>query len=428
MSGSPFSAPSSEEHVPTILLAGGIDHATLIRSLEHEGHRVEIAPPGSDVVERAIAVSAALVILDLSAGDAEGLDWCRKLKGDRQARLIPVIALAPQATWDQRMAAVRAGADAVFAQSIEIDRLLHKVDELVGAGFDPESPLVLAIDADRESLDRLSALLQQAGFRVLACREPEAIFSSLGTSIPDVVVVGPRCGGMAGLDLYAALKRQDGLHHVPAFFLPESPNSAERLVALRLGIDDYVSHADPNELVTRISTRVNRTRFFKKVANRDALTGVLNYRAFMDRLHQETERASRYNLPFTLVLLDMDGFKQLNDRLGHLAGNRALQELVVFLRRRVRKSDLIARVGGDEFAVLMIEASKDAIGPKWETIRRAFCATPVQLRTDGEPAHLGFSFGMASWPQDGNALELLIASADSELYRQKERIKAQFAV
>jgi diguanylate cyclase (GGDEF)-like protein len=195
-----------------------------------------------------------------------------------------------------------------------------------------------------------------------------------------------------------------------------------------LGIDEYVSHADPNELVTRISTRVNRTRFFKKVANRDALTGVLNYRAFMDRLHQETERASRYNLPFTLVLLDMDGFKQLNDRLGHLAGNRALQELVVFLRRRVRKSDLIARVGGDEFAVLMIEASKDAIGPKWETLRRAFCATPVQLRTDGETAHLGFSFGMASWPQDGNALELLIASADSELYRQKERIKAQFAV
>ena len=178
MSGSPFSAPSSEEQVPTILLAGGIDHATLIRSLEHEGHCVEIAPPGSDVVERAIAVSAALVILDLSGGDAEGLDWCRKLKGDHQARLIPVIALAPQATWDQRMAAVRAGADAVFAQSIEIDRLLHKVDELVGAGFDPESPLVLALtpienlstDCRPSSSRRDSASSRAANRRQSSCR------------------------------------------------------------------------------------------------------------------------------------------------------------------------------------------------------------------------------------------------------------------
>jgi diguanylate cyclase (GGDEF)-like protein len=423
MSGSPFSAPPAEEQVPTIVFVGGIDQSTFIRALEHEGYRVDIAPPGADVVQRALEVSAALVILDLSADDTEGLEWCRKLKRDQQAHVIPVIALVRQATWEARMAAAQAGPDAVFAQSIEIDRVLHKIDELVGGGFEPEAPLVLAIDADQGFLDRLSAVLQQRGFRLLACREPEAIFRSLGTSIPDVVVVGAQCEGMTGLDLYAALKCQDGLHHVPAFFVPESPNPAERLVALRLGIDDYVSRADLNELVTRIATRVNRTRFFKKVANRDALTGVLNYRAFMDRMHHEIERASRYDLPFTLVLLDMDGFKQLNDRFGHLAGNRALQELVVFLRRQVRKSDLIARVGGDEFAVLMIEASKDAIGMKWETIRRAFCATPFQLRNDGEPAQLGFSFGMASWPQDGDALELLIASADSALYRQKERMK-----
>ncbi|MBI3608765.1 MAG: diguanylate cyclase [Nitrospirae bacterium] len=423
MPGSQFSAPPAEEKVPTIVFVGGIDQSTFIRALEHEGYRVDTAPPGADVVKGAVEASASLVILDVSPGNGESLEWCRRLKRDQQAHVIPVIALVRQATWEARMAAAQAGADAVFAQTIEIDRMLHKIDELIGGGFEAETPLVLAVDADQGFLDRLSAVLQQTGFRVLACREPEAIFPSLGTSIPDVVVVGAQCKGMTGLDLYAALKRQDGLHHVPAFFVPESPNPAERLVALGLGIDDYVSRADPNELATRIATRVNRTRFFKKVANRDALTGVLNYRAFMDRMHHEIGRASRYDLPFTLVLLDMDGFKQLNDRFGHLAGNRALQELVVFLRRRVRRSDLIARVGGDEFAVLMIEASKDAIGPKWETLRRAFCETPFQLRNDGDPAQLGFSFGMASWPQDGDALELLIASADSELYRQKERLK-----
>jgi diguanylate cyclase (GGDEF)-like protein len=119
--------------------------------------------------------------------------------------------------------------------------------------------------------------------------------------------------------------------------------------------------------------------------------------------------------------LDLDRFKQLNDRFGHLAGNRALQELVFFLRRKVRKTDLIARVGGDEFAVLMIQAPMNAVGPKWAGLWEMFRTTPLPLSKDGNSTHLEFSFGMASWPQDGEAVEDLFAKADTNLYRFKAR-------
>jgi diguanylate cyclase (GGDEF)-like protein len=259
---------------------------------------------------------------------------------------------------------------------------------------------------------------------VLTCEDPAELFAGLGATIPDALVIDSRFGAPSGLDVYEALRRQDGLHHVPAVYLADEENAAERTVALRLGIDDYIQRADRHEIVRRVLGRVSRGRFFKHIANRDPLTGVLNYRAFIDRLTHELARASRYESPCTLVLLDVDRFKQLNDHFGHLAGNRALQELVFFLRRRVRKSDLIARLGGDEFAVLMIQAPKDAVTPKWETLWGLFRATPLPLTMDGQYGNVGFSFGMASWPQDGNGIEALIARADSELYRFKARARA----
>jgi diguanylate cyclase (GGDEF)-like protein len=97
---------------------------------------------------------------------------------------------------------------------------------------------------------------------------------------------------------------------------------------------------------------------------------------------------------------------------------------VFFLRRRVRRSDLIARLGGDEFAVLMIQAPKGAVATKWQHLSEGFRATPLPLAVGETPAYVGFSFGMASWPQDGDGIETLIARADTDLYRFKARARS----
>lgn len=411
---------------PTIVLVSrNADRSALTRALEHEGYCVEHAPPHESLVGRVVETGASLVIVDADGGGREGALWCSLLRRDSRSHLIPVIVLVHDTRWTDRAAALDAGADAVFSYSPDHNCLLHAVDELLGASSETDPPVVLALGDDRVELDDLAEALQQAGVHTLICLDPTETFTTLGTTMPDALVIGPRCGGISGLDLYGALKRQDGLHHPPALFISEQCTPAERLVALRLGFDDYLDRSDRHEVVSRVLARVSRNRFYKHIANRDPLTGALNYRAFMDRLTHELERAARYESPFTLILLDVDRFKQLNDRFGHLAGNRALQELVFFLRRRVRRSDLIARVGGDEFAVLMIEAPKEAVAPKWEGLSQTFRSTPIPLAKDDHPTYVGFSFGMASWPQDGDAVESLIARADSDLYRFKARVHGQ---
>ncbi len=418
------SAPSSSPNAfaPTILVVGETSgRAELTRALEHEGYRVEHAPTGHTLAARVLETSASLVILDDGAEGRTAAAWCADLRQEPGLHVIPVIVLVHQTNWDHRSAALEAGADAVFSVSPDHNRLLHTIDELIGGVVEGDAPAVLALGDDRRALDDISEELLRAGVQTLTCLDPREIFSTLGSTIPDALVIGSRCGQVSGLDLYFSLKRQEGLHHSPALFVTDNGSDAERLVALRLGFDDYITRSDRHELVRRVLARVSRTRFYKHIANRDPLTGVLNYRAFIDRLTHELERAARYDLPFTLVLLDLDRFKQLNDRFGHLAGNRALQELVFFLRRKVRKSDLIARVGGDEFAVLMVQAPKIAVSPKWEGLWEMFRATPLPVSKDGNPTHLEFSFGMASWPQDGEAVEDLIAKADTDLYRFKAR-------
>ncbi|MFZ5875948.1 MAG: diguanylate cyclase [Nitrospirota bacterium] len=419
------SVPSPTVYAPTVLIAGRpADRSALTRALEHEGYRVEHAAPGPDVATRVVETGAALVILDGGGNGDDGAAWCAALRRDSRSHLVPVIVLVRHTRWPERTAALQAGADAVFSYADDHTRLLHAVEELLGAAFENEPPTVLAVGDDRPALDQVSELLRRAGVHVLTCPNHDDVFTVLGATIPDALIIGSRCGALSGLDVYAALKRQDGLHHASALYVSDEDNPAERTVALRLGFDDYLTGADRHEIVRRVLARVSRGRFFKHIANRDPLTGVLNYRAFIDRLTNELERAARHDLPFTLILLDVDRFKQLNDRFGHLAGNRALQELVFFLRRRVRKTDLIARVGGDEFAVLMIQAPKEAVAPKWDGLWQRFRDTALPLAADGQPAHVGFSFGMASWPHDGDGIEALIAQADTDLYRFKARSRS----
>lgn len=426
MSSHPPIPSSGNAFAPTILVVGeSPDRPALVRALEHEGYRVEHAAADEPLVSRVVETAASLVILDDGGGGRTAAAWCADLRRDPALPVIPVIVLVHETNWDNRSAALDAGADAVFSASPDHNRLLHRIEELIGVATESDAPAVLALGDDRRALNDIADALQHVGVRTLTCMDPREIFSTLGSTIPDALVIGARCGQVNGLDLYFALKRQDGLDHSPALFVTDNGSDAERLVALRLGFDDYITRSDRHELARRVLTRVTRTRFFKHIANRDPLTGVLNHRAFVDRLGHELERAARYDFPFTLVLLDLDRFKQLNDRFGHLAGNRALQELVFFLRRKVRKSDLIARVGGDEFAVLMIQASKDAMLPKWEGLWEMFRATPLPVSKDGDSTYLEFSFGMASWPEDGEAVEELIARADTNLYRFKARPHAR---
>jgi len=153
-------------------------------------------------------------------------------------------------------------------------------------------------------------------------------------------------------------------------------------------------------------------------ARHDALTGLANYREFMDRLEQEVCRAHRGHDFFTLLLLDLDELKRINDLYGHLTGNRALKRLSVAMRQHCRSTDLAARYGGDEFAVILIDSDR---GMAEHVARRI----ETRLRTDQERPALTASMGIGVYPDDGRSAAELIEAADRRLYRQKKKPNSQ---
>jgi diguanylate cyclase (GGDEF)-like protein/PAS domain S-box-containing protein len=147
-------------------------------------------------------------------------------------------------------------------------------------------------------------------------------------------------------------------------------------------------------------------------ASHDALTGLANYREFMDTLEREARRADRSQRSFALLLLDLDELKHINDRLGHLAGNRALQRLAAVMKQHCRSTDLAARYGGDEFCLLLIDADPGMAEHIADRIQR--CVGSEQ----GEP-HLSVSIGTSVYPDDGRTSQELLEAADQQLYRRK---------
>jgi diguanylate cyclase (GGDEF)-like protein len=162
---------------------------------------------------------------------------------------------------------------------------------------------------------------------------------------------------------------------------------------------------------------LDNARLFDQVrhmAVSDPLTGLANYRRLLDALNGEVQRSRRTRRSFSLLLFDLDGLKAINDRYGHLVGSRAICRLADVLRVNCRNLDTPARYGGDEFAVVLPEASAEAA----QQVAQRICD---RLAHDGEAPHLTVSFGAAVYPRDGDTAEKLFVAADRGLYKMKGR-------
>ena len=162
---------------------------------------------------------------------------------------------------------------------------------------------------------------------------------------------------------------------------------------------------------------IDQARLFDQVrtmAVSDSLTGLANYRRLIAVIESELDRSRRTKRPFSVVLLDMDGLKTINDRYGHLVGSRSLVRLGKILRSHSRAIDTAARYGGDEFALVLPEAPKDIATRVASRIRERLAAEP-------EEPELSVSAGIAAYPEDGDTPEKLLGAADRMLYRMKHR-------
>ena len=157
----------------------------------------------------------------------------------------------------------------------------------------------------------------------------------------------------------------------------------------------------------------------KQVSDTDDLTGLYNMRAFSSMLQRAFQQSVRHGHPLSMIMVDSDNLKNVNDSLGHEAGNRLLQHLVRCVRDELRGSDVMARFGGDEFVILLPETNRRGAHELAERIRKSVESSRFDAR--GNDFNITISLGIASYPDDGGNLEVILDKADKAMYRAKKQ-------
>lgn len=430
-----------------------------------QGFEVEEAPEATTAAERALASPPDVVVTDLWMPGISGVQLCRLLRAEPATAAVPVILLTASADRRTRFWARCAGATAYVSKTelAELTRLLH---ELARDREARPSPVPRASTHAPRVQERLSSLLDAALYqatvagevRALAqhAEDPERLFGELARIASDVLSyrwlalrgpvaparlhASPEGTPTAEQEARAALELGEAGEIVTLAndrALTSPPSDARprvlpvRLGALELGAialspggrgvsrdDDEVLRLIAAELggALRMAALVHDTR---RLAATDPLTGLMNRRAFLEAFEREHSRAVRHALPMTLVMVDVDHFKRVNDTHGHDAGDAVLRAVAASLARGARKSDLVARWGGEEFVLFLPQTGEAGARVASERLRRAIAelrpATP-----SGASVPVTASFGLASATVPTPADELS-SRADRALYVAKER-------
>jgi diguanylate cyclase (GGDEF)-like protein len=410
-------APRREADAPRVALVavspatGRALHAALA-GLGYEVH--EFCDIGA-FASAGTELDAAAMVVQLGAGARAVAELARLRCALQQPT--PILVLGAQAGFGDYLASVRAAADGYFPQPLDLPRLEARLRTLIER--ERGEPLrVLAIDDDADFLAIARAILEEAGMQVRVAQDPSAVLPLLYEFRPEVVLADIQMPQCTGPELAQVIRMHDDWTHVPIVYVSAASAGADRLLATRKAGEAFVSKpVDPNELVATVRANGRHARQVAESVSRDSLTGVLKRSFILEYLASAMERAQRAGTTTSVAMIDIDHFKAINDTHGHPLGDLVIRTLAATLRQRLRGSDGLGRVGGEEFLAVLpdcgAEEAKALLVSALERFREISFSSPA-----GD-FHCAFSAGVAEARGGELSHVQLVGLADQALYSAK---------
>ncbi|MFT6624744.1 MAG: diguanylate cyclase (GGDEF)-like protein [Cycloclasticus sp.] len=360
--------------------------------------------------------SAMIVDVQLKEGGLAGPDFA-KLFNEFSNTRVPSIFISARDDWQARLAAVQAHGSAYLTKPLDFNELFERLEELTTKQM-PEPFKVLIVDDMEVLAEHYATVLRASGMRVETIYNVDLLLEKLSDFQPELILMDIHMPQCSGLDVAKVIRQKDELIGVPIIFLSTESDPLQRLFAMELGGDDFLQKPVSNEhLLASVRTRALRFRKLRSYMLNDGLTGLFNHVSIKTLLEAEVSRAQRQTKPLSFAMIDIDHFKVVNDTYGHPAGDRVLKNVARMLKKRLRKSDLIGRYGGEEFAIILPETDVETAEKILNDVRENFSRITQQNADDQFSCTL--SAGLTQLIP-GDSIDRVISAADTALYEAKE--------
>ncbi|MBI5141208.1 MAG: response regulator [Nitrospirae bacterium] len=386
--------------------------------IENFGYEIRRFTRPAELIDALRNSSPAAVILGIMfpEGGLAGIEAAATIRQMRKDKL-PIILVTFKDDLVTRLQAARAGADEFFTKPIDPQNLIDRLNVLAERR-EPEPYRILIVEDDPSTAALNSSIIEQAGMITRTVTNPLDAMPVLSEFNPDLVLMDLYMTECDGMELASVIRQYGAYDSIPIVFFSAELNPDRHMEALMHGGDDFlVKSINPAHLVLLITARVKRYRILRSYMVKDGLTGLLNHTRIIERLGIEIARSKRDNKPLAFAMIDLDFFKVVNDTYGHAIGDMVLKTVSRVLRQRMRRTDIIGRYGGEEFAVIFPNTDADSASRVLDIVRNGFSSIRHPAG-NGDDFSLTFSCGVAEL-QDYSDTTSLIGAADRALYEAK---------
>ena len=420
--------------------------------LSSEYFDVLTASCGRSALDIAAAEMPDVILLDVMMPRMDGFEVCRQLKSNPRTADLPVVMVTALSDAANRVRGLEAGADdfltkpvvdiALFARVrslVRLRRMMHEWrlrDEICGrlggtetrAELDQGPARILIIEEDPLAGAKMTEALASAHHvtSVANCADAQSCLDG----DTDLVIASLTAPHIDTLRFVSQCRSNDLLRQLPILLVAASRDLPRLAKGLDLGANDYLMRpVDRNELLARTNTQIRRQRLQKRLnenyrrslamALTDELTSLHNRRYLFAHLDELMARVNEDGIGAALLMFDIDHFKRVNDTYGHAAGDEVLRQIACRALSSVRSVDLVARLGGEEFAIVMPETGLSIAAAVAERLRLGVASEPFALPGVSEPLTVTISIGVTTANSGYEDRERFLERADQALYEAK---------